>query len=345
MIVKPSGRILLLALALVMSLVLLPACAPRDKTVTVYTSVDRNFSELVFQDFEKKTGIKVIAGYDTEASKTTGLVNKLIEEANNPQADVFWNGEFSQTILLKEKGILMPHDSPAATDIPAKYRDPEGLWTAFGGRARVILVNTRLVEPADYPTRYADFLADRYPADQIGMAYPLFGTTATHAAALYAHDGADAAQAFFQALQDRGIRIVDGNCVVRDLVVDGQLMFGITDTDDALGAVERGDPVAIVVPDQGPGEQGTLIVPNSVALVKKSQPNENAQAFLDYILSPETEKYLAEIGWIQAPVRDVGLSAVGGVDWNLVRTIDVPLSQIYEQLEPSQSALKQIFIR
>jgi len=88
-----------------------------------------------------------------------------------------------------------------------------------------------------------------------------------------------------------------------------------------------------------------LIVPNSVALIKKDKPNANAQAFLDYILSPETEKYLADIGWIQAPVRDVGLSAAGGVNWNQVRTIDVPLSQIYQQLEPSQTALKQIFVR
>jgi hypothetical protein len=65
----------------------------------------------------------------------------------------------------------MPHDSPSAADIPTNIRDPEGLWTAFGGRARVILVNTSLVEPADFPTRYEDFLDDRYPADQIGMAY------------------------------------------------------------------------------------------------------------------------------------------------------------------------------
>ena len=343
--VKPSGRILLLILTLLWSLMLFSACAPRPRTVTVYTSVDRNFSELVFQDFTQKTGIRVIAGYDTEASKTTGLVNKLIEEAQNPQADVFWNGVFSQTLLLTDKGILMPHLSPSAAGIPAKYRDPEGYWTAFGGRARVILVNTRLLQPADYPARFADFLDPRYPADQIGMAYPLFGTTATHAAALYARHGAAAAQTFFQALQERGIRIVDGNGVVRDLVVDGQLMFGITDTDDALGAVERGDPVAIVVPDQGPAETGTLIVPNTVALIKKSQPNENAQLFLDYLLSPDTEKYLAKIGWIQAPVRDIGLAAVGGVDWNQVQTIDVALSQIYQQLESSQNALKQIFIR
>jgi iron(III) transport system substrate-binding protein len=336
-------RILLLVLAL--SLLALPGCAAREKTVTVYTSVDRNFSEQVFRDFEARTGIRVIAGYDTEASKTTGMVNKLIEEAANPQADVFWNGEFSQTLLLKEKGILMPYQSPSAADIPARYRDPEGYWTAFGGRARVILVNTEKLQPADYPTRFTDFLDPRYPADQIGMAYPLFGTTATHAAALYALQGVEKAHAFYQALQERGLRIVDGNGVVRDLVVDGQLMFGMTDTDDALGAVERGDPVAIVVPDQGADDPGTLIVPNSAALIKKERPNANARAFLDYLLSAETEKQLVEIGWIQAPVRNLGLKPQGGVDWNAIRTIDVPLDQIYAQLTMSQNDLKQIFVR
>ncbi len=56
----------------------------------------------------------MLANYDVEASKTTGLVNKLIAEKENPIADVFWNGEFSQTIRLKEEGILQPYVSPSA---------------------------------------------------------------------------------------------------------------------------------------------------------------------------------------------------------------------------------------
>jgi hypothetical protein len=79
-----------------------------------------------------KTGIKVNAVYDVEAAKTTGLVNRLIAEASNPQADVFWNGEFAQTILLKEKGILAPYESPSAADIPSQFRDRDNCWTGEG---------------------------------------------------------------------------------------------------------------------------------------------------------------------------------------------------------------------
>ena len=100
--------------AVIIFSLILTACSQKEKTVIVYTSVDRNYSEQVFKDFENKTGIKVKAVYDTEASKTTGMVNRLIAEKENPVADVFWNGEFAQTILLKEKGILARHTSFSA---------------------------------------------------------------------------------------------------------------------------------------------------------------------------------------------------------------------------------------
>jgi iron(III) transport system substrate-binding protein len=65
------------------------------KTVIVYTSVDQVYSEPVFRAFEKERGVKVLPVYDVEATKTTGLVNRLIAEKARPQADVFWSVEFS----------------------------------------------------------------------------------------------------------------------------------------------------------------------------------------------------------------------------------------------------------
>ena len=85
-----------------------------EKTVVVYTSVDQVYSEPVFRDFEKETGIHVLPVYDVEATKTTGLVNRLIAEKARPQADVFWSGEFSQTIVLKNESVLAPYQSPSA---------------------------------------------------------------------------------------------------------------------------------------------------------------------------------------------------------------------------------------
>lgn len=91
---------------------------PEEKTVIVYTSVDQVYSEPVFAAFEKETGILVMPVYDVEATKTTGLVNRLIAEKARPQADVFWSGEFSQTIVLKNESVLAPYRSLSAADIP-----------------------------------------------------------------------------------------------------------------------------------------------------------------------------------------------------------------------------------
>lgn len=325
------------------SLLLLISCQSDENTLTVYTSVDRNYSEQVFNDFEEKTGIKVLPAYDTEASKTTGMVNKLIEEQNNPVANVFWNGEFAQTILLKEKGILASYTSPEATVIPENYKDDEGYWTAFGGRARCILVNTDLLVPDEYPDSFYDVLNNQYEASKIGLAYPIFGTTATHAAAIFAKMGESEATDFYERVKKRGVRIVDGNGVVRDLVADGTILFGLTDTDDALGALKKGKPVKIIWPDQGPEQQGTLIVPNTVAIIKGSENNKNAQAFVDYILSEETSNYLFEIGWIQGSTRapDGELTILG----EQIKTIDVSLEEVYENIEKAKKVLGKVFIR
>ncbi len=219
-------------------LFLLVGCKSNKKEVVVYTSVDQIYSEPFFAQFEKDTGIKVLANYDVEASKTTGLVNKLIAEKENPIADVFWNGEFSQTIRLKEEGILQPYVSPSAEHIPLKYKDTEGYWTAFGGRARVLIINTDLVQESEYPSSVYDLLNEAKSLNA-AMAKPLFGTTATHAAALYAHLGSDEAKFYYDSILHSNTRIVDGNSVVRDLVANGELAYGITDTDDGIGALKK----------------------------------------------------------------------------------------------------------
>ena len=333
-------RVLLLYLMLSLLLV---SCKQDENTLIVYTSVDRNYSEQVFNDFEEKTGIKVLPAYDSEASKTTGMVNKLIEEKENPVADVFWNGEFAQTILLKEKGILASYKSKKADDISINYKDEEGYFTAFGGRARCILVNTDLLEYDDYPKTFADVLNDKYEASKIGIAYPIFGTTATHAAAIFADLGSDVATNFYKDLYDRNIRVVDGNATVRDLVVDGQLIFGLTDSDDALVAINKGKPVKIIWPDQGQEDRGTLIVPNTVAIIKGSASNQNAQTFVDYMLSEETEKFLFDIGWIQFSLRESDGKIE--IDGQKIKTLDVSLEDVYSEIEQSKKILGEVFIR
>lgn len=316
---------------------------PAERTVVVYTSVDQVYSEPVFRAFGNETGIHVLPVYDVEATKTTGLVNRLIAEKPRPQADVFWSGEFSQTIVLQNASVLSPYSSPSAADIPAQYKDPSGYWTGFGGRARVFIVNTDLLSPSQYPHSLDDMLNDSYPAKSVGLAYPMFGTTATQAAALYGYLGKERARAFYTSLNNRNVRVVDGNSVVRDLVADGQLAFGLTDSDDACGAVEDKKNVTIIIPDQGEGERGTLVIPNTVALIAGGPHPDEGKAFMDYLLDRQREEDMVASGWIQIPVRDIPASRC--INTTGIRTMPVSYHDTYYALAPAQRDLTEIFIR
>jgi len=362
---RPSARALVLALALVTPLLLaLAACQPaapeapaadatpaaedaaapaeQSREVIIYASVDQQFAEPVLKDFEADTGIVVKAMYDVEAAKTTGLVNRLIAEKDAPLADVWWSGEFAQTVDLAAKRILAAYASPNADRIPAGYKDAGGLWTGFGGRARVLLANTDLVTAEQMPKGLADLTGSTFEGERIGIAYPLFGTTATHAAALYAARGPEAGKVFFQGLKDKGLQVVDGNGVVRDMVAAGQLAFGLTDTDDACGALAKGAPVKIVIPDQD-GE-GTLVVPNTVALVAGGPNPESGKALLDHLLSEAVERRLVEAGWIQLGLSGGLADTTCGLPGD-VKGMDVTLEQVAAQIEPAKAELAEIFVR
>ena len=268
--------------------------------VTVYTSVDQVYAEPVLAAFEAETGIKVNALYDAEAAKTVGLVNRLIAEKDAPLADVFWNGEFMQTLALQDEGVLAAYKPAAASELPERFVDPDGMWTAFGGRARTIIVNTALLGESDRPAGLDDLVTR---AAETAIANPLFGSTFTHAATLTAAWGEADALAFFADLKAGGARVVDGNAVVRDMVAAGQVPMGLTDTDDACVAIEKGADVTVVFPNQEPGGLGTLIVPNTVALIAGAPHAETGMALVDYLVSPEIEAAMIASGWVQIPSR------------------------------------------
>ena len=69
--------------------------------VVVYSALDREFSEPVLDDFTKASGIRVLAKYDDESTKTVGLTSAIIQESGRPRCDVFWNNEIINTLRLE----------------------------------------------------------------------------------------------------------------------------------------------------------------------------------------------------------------------------------------------------
>jgi iron(III) transport system substrate-binding protein len=270
------------------------------RTVTVYVSTDRVFSEPVLREYEKRSGVKVNAVYDTEETKSTGLANRLLAEKTRPQADVFWSNEPVRTLVLKSREVLASYRSPNAEGIPAALLDPDGYWTGFSARIRVIAYNTKSVTPNDAPQSIFD-LADPKWKDQVAMADPRFGSTSFHVAALYALAGDEKMDDFFRRLKANGIRIVEGNSVVRDLVARGEVKTGLTDTDDVNVAIEDGQPVGMVLPDRE--GLGVPVMPNMVSLIAGAPHPEEARKLIDYLLSADVERQLAQSEAVQIPLH------------------------------------------
>src|SRR5215217_3326763 len=266
------------------------------REVTIYVSTDRVFSEPILRAYEQQSGVRVNAVYDTEETKSTGLANKLIAEKNRPQADVFWSNEPVRTLVLKRNGVLAPYKSPGAADIPNAFKDPEGYWTGFSARSRVIVYNTNLVKPDEAPKSVFDLAQPKWK-HQVAMADPRFGSTSFHVAALYAQVGDEAADEFFRKLKANGVKVVPGNSVVRDMVARGEVKVGLTDTDDVNVALEDKQPVAMVLPDKD--GMGVPVMPNMVSLIAGAPHPEAGKRAIDYLLSPEVERTLAESEAVQ----------------------------------------------
>jgi iron(III) transport system substrate-binding protein len=277
------GMVLLLAIG---------CTKPKDRVV-VYSAQDREYAEPVFADFSLESRLALAPKFDTEAQKSVGLVGELEAEANRPRADVHWNNEILGTILAARKGLYEPYASPSAAGFPASSKAKDGTWQAFAERARVLIVNTRLVPEANYPKTLDDLTDPRWKG-KLAIAKPQFGTMATQAACLFATLGPEAARDWFRKLKANDVQIAAGNKPVAVGVADGRFHLGLTDTDDAILEVLAGKPVAIVFLDD------TLFIPNTLALVKGAPNAAGGRRMIDFTLKQEAK--LMAAGGYQYPM-------------------------------------------
>lgn len=276
---------------------------PKDEeAVAVYCATDDVHAQPILDEFTRRTGIRVHASFDTEASKTVGRVNALRIERDHPRADVFWNNEPLHTMRLADEGMFEPYASPSAADVPAEFKDPQARWTGFAARARVLIVNLGQVPNGIIPQSMQD-LADPQWRGRAALVKPLTGTTLTHVAALYTVIGREPTLAWIRDLRANECRFPTGNGPLAASVAVGECAFGFTDTDDFRKQQVEGRPVKMVYPDQAGGRPGTLVLPNTVALVKNGPRPDLARKFIDFLLLPEVEERLAASDGAYIPIR------------------------------------------
>jgi len=312
------------------------------RSVVVYTSVDQVYAEEIFKNFTRATGIRVMPVFDTESGKTTGLYQRLLAERGRPRADVFWNGEICRTIQLAQAGAADELGGCVPADLPARWVDSKARWAAFGLRARIIVYNTEKVTKDEAPKTLEDLTQEKWRG-KVAMANPLFGTTATHAAALWEALGPEKAEAYFKALKANDVRLFEGNSVVRDVVGKGELPVGITDTDDFFAGVEAGMPLAAVLPDQE--GMGAFAIPNTVMIVKGGPHPKEGRAFASFLLDRDVERQLAFGRGQLVPVRSDIETPPALEGFVGLRTMEADYGKVAQKMPEVARILESIFLK
>ncbi|QDV55144.1 extracellular solute-binding protein [Rosistilla oblonga] len=327
-------------------ILLVGGCVPRpENEVVVYSALDQEFAAPMLSSFDRHVDseIKVNARFDIESTKTIGLVNRILGERDRPVCDLFWNNEIIHTVRLQKAGLLKEIDWPVDTVWPAGCIASDGTWCGFAARARVLIVNKKLLpDPDQWPTSVLD-LADPKWKGQGAIARPLFGTTATHAAVLENQLGQEKADALFREIQQNAVTL-SGNKQVAQAVSAGQVAWGLTDTDDAVIERDLGFPVAIVYPDQQPDQMGTLRIPNTLAVLKDAPHPVAAEQLALFLMSPETEKRLAMGNSSQIPLFRSVKEQPRVLPEESVRWLDADFEAAADRWEPLAERLNGIFV-
>ncbi len=300
-------------------------CAHRTDSppeVVLYAAQDRVYAEPILADFTQATGIRVRTVFDSEATKTVGLANRLLAEQAHPRCDVFWGNEELRTRQLAARGVF----------------DETNGWAAFGQRSRRLAVATR-GHPRPTPSPAAPVpgsfqeLTNTIYRGRVVLAYPLFGTTAAHFLALRQHWGVDGWRQWCHALSANHPFLVDGNSVAVQFLTRGEADVALTDSDDIAAAQREGAAIQAL-----PTTAETLLIPNTVGLVRGGPHPDAARQLYTYLQTTGVVQRLIAAGALEQNERPASAPSPPASlrpDWDaLVR-----------DLEPAMEELQGLFRR
>jgi iron(III) transport system substrate-binding protein len=278
-----------------------------QREVIVYASQDQVYAEPILHEFTRESGIKVRPVYDSEMAKTVTLVNRLLTEKSNPQCDLFWNNEELRTRQLAARGVLTN-------------------WVAFGYRSRRIVINTNFLSLERAP-KSLSALTNAEWRGRVALAYPLFGTTATHFLALRQHWGPREWETWCRVLQANKPFLVEGNSVVVKFVGRGEAWIGLTDSDDAAVGQSAGLPIGAF-----PMTDESLLIPNTIGITHGARHPEAARQLFNYLQSSSVVDRLITAHALEgAPADGKGLK----VNWD----------DLLRDLDAATETLRNIFLR
>lgn len=302
---------------LILAAVLLTGCAgvsAQDTTpfapaeaerLVVYTSHKEKVYAPIIEEFEQRTGVWV----EVHTGSTAVLLEQIA--AGESGCDVMFGG--GSDSLSAYRDCFSPYVSENAATLAPEYDLGEGDWTPFSLVPMVLVYNTKLVRQ-NFPTGWNDLLDPGWRG-RIAFADPAASGSSYSALCTFLQVcGGDTEQTLAAFYRNLGDKIIPDSSDVIDAVADGSCYIGVTLEENARKAMADGLDIAIVYPDEG-----TCVLPDGAAVVRGCAHEENARAFLDFLLLSETQQRLSDELYrrsVRADAADGSLPALNAVQYS-----------------------------
>jgi iron(III) transport system substrate-binding protein len=257
--------------------------------LTIYTSQPNKDAQRTVEAFQKANpGIEV----DWIRDGTTKLMTKLRAElaAGVTNPDVLLIADMVTMESLQQENHLAPYKSPEVSGYDTNLYDSEGYYYSTKLITTGIVYNTKAKQ---HPTTWQDLAGAEY-RNQVAMPSPLYsGAALVHLATLT--ENKDLGWSYYEKLASNGARPQGGNGGTFKAVASGEKPYGVVVDFLAIREKAKGSPVEFVFP-----KEGVSIVTEPVAIMANAKNKNNAEKFVDFVLSEQGQELVVEQGYLPA---------------------------------------------
>lgn len=275
---------LLLCLLAVAVLVLCSGYAKKESNkLVVYAALNEDEIGKFIDKFKEDTGIEI----EYIQGGAGDMAARVQAEKDSPNADVLVGGSVDVYEPLAKEGLFIKYDSPNNDSLDSRFNDPNGYWQGWYMGVLGLVINRDRFKAElaplglEYPETWDDLLDERYKNVFVTSNPVTAGGGYIFAADQIFRLGEDGAWEYFKAL-DKNVHHYykgAGDCI--SPVATGEFIVGMSWVHDIYKQVKAGYPIDIVIPKQTAYEIG------GVAIVKGGANPENAQKFVDWLLTEE----------------------------------------------------------
>ncbi len=290
-----SRRILLAATCLA----LLGSSAGAAEVVNIYNSRHYGTDQALWDGFTKQTGIQVNVVDGTHEQ----LIQRMQSEGANSPADVFITVDAGRLAQASGLGLLQPIESDLLdAEIPATLRDPEGLWYGLAKRARVLVYAKDRMDPAQLSTYEA--LANPEFKGKVLVRSSTNIYNLSLVGSILAADGPEATEAWCEGLVANMARPPEGGDTdqlkavaagVGDVAISNSYYLARLKASDKPEDKAVGDQLEVFFPNQD--GRGTHVNVSGAGVLKTAPHHDNAVRLIEYLASPEAQRYFADVSF------------------------------------------------